>query len=438
MYLYDHIAGVLTVIAHVFLYFILIRYHRIPTIIIIALSIVFSILLAVVITITGYPEWNNILLLLFLLSLGFMQNKISFMQNLYFAFLSMISITFTKIFVVEFFFQLFMLSSFNLYLWTASVIHLAVAILIFIGIFLWRKQIQSFAQYIEASRLYYISYGLLFIGVILSVILTSPSTRFLAGLNERYGEISVVVAFILFLILLLIVMIGSYLAKERLIQAQEEKLNKERFDYVEKLEYMHADLASFRHDYMNILLTLDTSVKKKDLKKIEEVYYSVIAPTSKLMRNHELDIVKFAHIKVPEVKSVLSVKVISAQQQGLKVSVDIPQAIEAIRMPIVDYVRVISVLVDNAIEEAMMSEEKKVQIALFEMEDAQYFIVENSCQQKEIDLQRIYEKRNSSKNKKRGYGLFSLQRILNQTNEAMLETAFDGSYFTQTFILKKL
>lgn len=436
MYIYDPIAGVLTGIGHVILYLLLIRHNRMPYKIMITLSLIFTVLLGVVVTVTGYPEWNSILSLLFLLSLGLMQNNISFMQNLYFAFVSLISITFTKIFFVELVFQLFMLSPFNLYLWTTGVIHLLVTIVIVIGIFLWRKQIQYFAEYIEESKLYYISYGLLFIGFILSLILTAPSTRFLAVVNERYGEISVIAAFILFMILLLIAIIGAYLAKERLMQEQEEKLNEERLDYVEKLEFMHTDLASFRHDYMNILLALDTSVRAKNLQQIEEIYYGVIAPTSTLMNNHELDIVKFSHIKIPEVKSVLSVKVIAAQQQDIKVMVDIPQVIENLKMPIIDFIRVMSILVDNAMEESIVSDEKNVQIAFFEMDRDQYFIVKNSCQQKEININRLYEKHYSSKNGKRGYGLFSLKRMLGQMDTATLETTFIAPYFTQTLILK--
>lgn len=437
MYVYDLIAGVLAGICHVVLYLLLIRYDRMPYKMMIILSIVFTILLGFVVTVTGYPEWNSILLLLFLLSLGLMQNELSFMQNLYFALISLIGITFARKFIMEFMFQLFMASPFNLYLWTTSIMHLMIIILIGSCIVLWRKKIGRFAAYIESSRLYYISYALLFIGFLLSLILTTPSTRFLAIANERYGEMSVIIAFILFMILLLMAIVGSYLAKERFMEEQAERLNAERLDYVEKLEYMHADLANFRHDYMNILMALDTSVKAKNLQQIERIYYEVIAPTSDLMNNHELDIVKLASIKIPEVKSVLSVKVIAAQQQGIKVMIDIPQTIEKIKMPIVDFIRVISILVDNAIEEAVVSDEKKVQIAFFEMNDLMYFIVKNSCRQKEINLHRLYEKRYSNKNGKRGYGLFSLKRILKQMNTATLETTFIAPYFTQTLILKK-
>ncbi|CEH31152.1 Histidine kinase [Aneurinibacillus migulanus] len=232
-------------------------------------------------------------------------------------------------------------------------------------------------------------------------------------------------------------LISWHLTKEKILEEHQEHLDKELLDYVEKLEFMHDELASFRHDYMNVLLALEEGVRTKNLTQIEQVYYDVIAPTSKLINNRELDIVKLSRVNIPEVKSVLSVKVVTSQQQQVKVMVDIPQTIETIAMPVVTFIRAISILLDNAIEETVRSKDKMLQVAFFEMEERQYFIVRNSCRHKAIDLQQIYKKLYSSKEGNRGYGLFSLKRMIDKTDNATLETTFVAPYFTQTLILKK-
>src|SRR5699024_12169293 len=104
---------------------------------------------------------------------------------------------------------------------------------------------------------------------------------------------------------------------------------------------------------------------------IERIYHEVIAPTSKLINNRELDIIKLSHIHMPEVKSLLSVKLIDAQRKKIQVMIDIPKPIEEIAMSMVDFIRIISILVDNAIEEATHSKDKIVQLAFFEMVDKQ-------------------------------------------------------------------
>src|SRR5699024_10513066 len=140
---------------------------------------------------------------------------------------------------------------------------------------------------------------------------------------------------------------------------------------------------------------------------------------------------------VPEVKSILSTKVITAQQQRLQMSVDIPHKIEIIAMPVIDFIRIISILFDNAIEEAVHSKEKTVQFAFFEMDDSQYIVVQNSCEQEEINIEKIYDKAYSRKSVGRGYGLFSLKTLINKVDHVTLETSFQAPYFSQTLIIKK-
>ncbi|MFE4762522.1 GHKL domain-containing protein [Bacillus mycoides] len=437
MYIYDLFAILLTSMSHTFLYIQLIRYNRLSVRMLITLSAVFIILLAIVVTVTRYPELNSTIVL-FLISLGLMQNELKFKHNLYFALVSMVIITLVKMLLFDLGMKIFMLTPFNLYLWTGSIIHLIVSTLTFIGILLARKRIQKIAQYIVGSPLYYVTYILLIVGFIIELILTRPSTDFLAKLNQQYGELSYISAIVLFFILLLIVLLSSHLAKEKLVEEHEKRLDKELLDYVEKLESMHDELASFRHDYINVLLALEAGIRTKNVNEIAQVYYDVITPTLKLINDHELDIAKLSRIHIPEVRSVLRAKVGTAQQQQIKVMLDIPEKIATVSMPIVPFIRIISVLLDNAIEEAVHSEEKVLQIAFFEMDSRQYFIVRNSSKDEAIDLQKIYEKNHSSKEGARGYGLFSLKRIMNKTNNATLETTYVSPYFTQTFILKEM
>lgn len=436
MYVYDILAGILIGISHVLLYLQLIRYQRLSYPMIIALSILFTTLLAIVVTVTGYPELN-LILIFFLLSLGLMQEQLSFAHSLYFALASMVSITLVKLVFMEISMFIFMESPFNLYLWTGSLIHMIVTIVILISIVLLKNQTQRLARFMVEPLFYMISYLFFVFGIVVVVILSSPSSHFLAILNQQYGQLSYILAIILFLILLLMILIGFHLTKERMHMEQQERLDKELLDYVEKLEVLHDELASFRHDYMNVLLTLNEGVRTKNLALIEHIYDEVIAPTSKLINNNELDITKLSRIEIPEVKSVLSVKLIAAEQLNIVVMIDIPHVIRKCTVPLVDFIRMISIVVDNAIEEAAQSKDKMVQLAFFEVNEIQYFIVKNSSCHQSIDIEQIYEKRYSSKEGNRGYGLFTLKGMIDKTVNATLETSFEAPYFIQKLIFKK-
>ena len=137
----------------------------------IALSTVFIILLAIVVTVTRISELNSTIVL-FLISLGLMQNELKFKHNLYFALVSMVIITLVKMLLLDLGMKIFMLTPFNLYLWTGSIIHLIVSILTFIGILVARKRIQKSLN-IVSSPLYYVTYILLMIRFIIELIFNS-------------------------------------------------------------------------------------------------------------------------------------------------------------------------------------------------------------------------------------------------------------------------
>lgn len=429
---------ILTGLSHFFLYFYLIRYEKISSPVIVFISLVFTVLLGTIITVTGYPEFNAIVMGLFLLSLGLLQIDMTLMENIYFTVANLVSISLLKMVLVEIGTVVYLLLPLNLYMWTPNMIHMFITIIIFIAILLLRTQIGKFAQYIVTSRLYYVSYIVLTLSFVIIFLLTVPGSELLFQIYTTYGDMMYTSAFILFFILLLIVIIGSHLTKERLVQRQQAYLDKELLEYVEKLELLHDELANFRHDYVNLLLTLDEGVRTKNIAQIEQTYYDVIAPTSKLINNRELDIVKLANVQRTEVKSLLSVKVFEAQQQGVNVTLDIPLAVKEIPMPIVDFIRIISILIDNGIEAAINSEEKTLQIAFFEQGTSLYFVVRNSVTNSvAIDITNMYAKSYSTKAEERGYGLYSLKSLIEKADNVTMDTEFVGSFFTQTIIIRK-
>ncbi len=425
-------------ISHILLYLQLIRYPRLSLKLVIPLGIAFTILLVIVVTASGYPEFNIILLMFFLLSLGLLKKNLSFSKSLYFALFSMVAITLVKMVLFELFMALFIVSPFHLYVWTGNVIHFIVSVIIAFFVVISRHPVQKITQAIIDSRfLYRLSYFLLAAGLMILFILTVPAANLLSFFYEEYGTASYIAAYILFFLLLIMMLISFHLTKEQMLVEQQKRSDRELLDYVQKLERMHEDLAAFRHDYINILLALDEGIRTKNLAQIEKIYHDVVAPTAELLNNHELDIVKLSRIAIPEIKSVLSVKLAAAQQQQVKVLVDIPDKIENIRMPVLAFIRMISILLDNAVEEAVRSTEKMLQVAFFETEDCQYFVVRNSCKAQTVDLRKIYEKHYSEKEGMRGYGLFSLKRLVEKMNHVTLETTFVAPYFTQTIMIKR-
>ncbi|WP_338752637.1 GHKL domain-containing protein [Bacillus sp. FJAT-52991] len=435
----DVVAILITVLCHIIFYLNLIRYHKFSWGGLVLLNLLMIAFVFLLVSYTGYPEFNSIGAILFLLCIGLVKRKqgLTFIQSFYFASISLFIISLAKTVVSQILLKLLLLSSLNVYVGSFSIIHLLSAAFIFLVIVVKREKISNIADYLIQSPFYYVSYAFLLLGNFLLIILSSPSINALDGFNKKY---SYAIAVLLFLVLLLFFFLSSHLFKEKIIQARKETADQELLSYTEKLEVMHEELASFRHDYLNLLLSLDEGVRAKDMDLVEHVYNEMIKPTSTIINHKELELVKLARIKVPEIKSVMSVKVIAAHQKNISVIIDIPYPIDNIYIELVDFIRAISIILDNAVEEASLSKEQELTIAFFEIKDEQKFIVKNSCLHKNIDLSAIYQKKFSSKlNDKgeRGYGLFSLKRIVDSTPNISLETSFEYPYFTQILSMKK-
>ncbi|WP_100404137.1 GHKL domain-containing protein [Bacillus sp. FJAT-42315] len=428
-------------LCHIVFYVYLIGYPKFSWGGLILLSFFMTVFLVFLVSYTGYPEFNAIIPILFLLCIGLLKYKqgLTIVQSFYFASMSLFIISLAKTIIPKLLLELWLLSDLSLYASSFSIIHLLSASFILLIVVVKRESINHIADYLIQSPFYYISYVSLLLGNFLLIILSSPSMSVLNTFNQKYSDLSYVISLLLFLVLLFFFFLSSHLFKEKVIQARKETAEQELLSYTEKLEVMHEELASFRHDYLNLLLSLDEGVRARNIDLVEQVYNDIIKPTSTIMNHKELELVKLARIKVPEIKSIISVKVIAAHQKNVSVIIDTPHDIDRIYIELVDFIRAISIIVDNAVEEASLSEKRELTIAFFEMDGEQKFIVKNSCRQKSIKLSEIYQKNVSSKlndTGDRGYGLFSLKRIVDSTPIISLETVFEYPYFTQILSVK--
>lgn len=243
------------------------------------------------------------------------------------------------------------------------------------------------------------------------------------------NEMSLLVIVGLFIILGLI-NFGMYRQKKR----DEKERIQQLLDYTKEIENLVDELALFRHDYLNILLSLRLGIENKNFEMIEQIFEDVIMPTEKFVNNQTVEIARINKLRIPELKSILYMKLNHAKLQGITVSLDIPATIYKIPIDHVEYIRIFSILIDNAIESAKESLDKKIDVLILEDNGVQILQIGNSTQETVVDLTNIYEKYYTTKNvkeKERGLGLYYLLALVKRTDGVYLETQSDRHYFTQ-------
>ena len=221
------------------------------------------------------------------------------------------------------------------------------------------------------------------------------------------------------------------LLTEELQEAKDAQLSSLE-DYSQHVESLYKDIRSFRHDYTNILVSLNEAIKQEDVSEIRAIYQTVLAGTDQKFYQDAYDIGILAHLDNTAMKSILSAKLMEAQSRGIQLTVEIEEASTApVGIELLDMVTILSIFLDNAIESASLSAEKSLLVAYFEDQGEKILIIENSTVEERIQTKSIFSYGKSSKGAGRGIGLANVQKILSHYPSCRLVTTSQAFRFRQ-------
>ena len=205
--------------------------------------------------------------------------------------------------------------------------------------------------------------------------------------------------------------------------------------YTEELERQHTSIRKFKHDYQNILVSMSAFLEEGDLEGLKKYYSTKIEPTSQIISNDDLVLEKLSKIKVREIKSIFAAKLMLAQNVGISTRLEAYEIIDDIPADSVTLVRILGIILDNAIEELTKFEHGSLWVACFKNETNITFIVQNTCHTDAPDLHRIWEPGFSTKGEGRGFGLSNLLELVSSLPNATLETSIEEGKFTQILVI---
>lgn len=201
-------------------------------------------------------------------------------------------------------------------------------------------------------------------------------------------------------------------------------------DYIVQIEEMYQTVRAFKHDYANIMISMAGYIEAGDIKGLERYYVDQVYPISNQL-NRKKDAISGLHnLYNVELKSLIYVKITYAQELDIDVSLDITDKIEKINIKSVDLVRIIGILLDNAIEACQQCKEPSISFSVVKMDSDITFIIRNTYIRQNIDYSKLGSIGVSSKGERRGTGLYNIKSILNDYENVVLDTEYEN-YFTQ-------
>ena len=281
--------------------------------------------------------------------------------------------------------------------------------------------------------LYYIS----------SYILRSIPTLEYAGwisFNIEDIYINRVIIYSYFPIFLGFLLYIQYLVKEN-INRELEKIKDSQISsmsiYSEHIESLYKEIKSFRHDYTNILVSLNESIKNRDIDGIESIYDSVLLDSDKTFYNTHYDIANLVNLEDLAMKSIVSAKMFEAQSKGIRLSIEIEKVIKApASIDSIDLLKLLAIFLDNAIEASLESASPELSFVYFQEENRKIMIIENSTKQERINTKAIFNYGYSTKGNGRGIGLANVYEILSTYSRVYLKTYSNEYKFRQELVFE--
>lgn len=202
------------------------------------------------------------------------------------------------------------------------------------------------------------------------------------------------------------------------------------------LKIMHENIRIFKHDFNNIIQSIGGYVDKNDIEGLRKYYKDLLIDCKIVTSLTTLDP---NVINNPAIYNILSSKYHKASDLNILVNIEAFLNLDEIEenMRIYDFTKIFGILLDNAIEASVECNKKEINI-YFRKEvkmNRLLIIIENTYKNKDVDLDKIYEKNYTSKddNKNHGFGLFEVRKILKKYDNLNLFTTKDDEYFKQQF-----
>lgn len=231
----------------------------------------------------------------------------------------------------------------------------------------------------------------------------------------------------------------SYKKEQLLTFELEKKEIEEKYlmNYLNQVNREYKDIRKFKHDYINLLSSLEYVINQGDIDSIKSFYSDSINPSKESMKNDYSNIGALEKIKLNSLKSILAVKILQAEENNINVSLEIIDDISQ-KLLIKDtiLIRMIGIIIDNAIEETLLLDDGEIQIAIFSDKEYVYLIVKNNVRPTIEPLHVLKKEGFSTKGDNRGIGLSNLQELTENNSNIMLETQINKGFFIQKMMIK--
>lgn len=272
----------------------------------------------------------------------------------------------------------------------------------------------------KTLKILYINLFVGFLTLVLQLIITA-----------FYIDIVPLIITILSFILLIAFLTLSIYSFTRMIKLANTRRDLESAEeYNKSLEILYDKVKGFKHDFDNIISTLDGYIENDDMTGLKKYFYEV-KQDCKITNN--LSIINPRIINNPGIYSLLNNKYFKATNLGINFEFEYFLDLNKLDVNLYQLSRILGVLVDNAIEEAEKCENKIVRVSFIRenRNNRAVITIQNTYSNKDVDIEKIFNKGESGKENHSGIGLWEVKKYVKKSKNLDLFTSKTDTFFKQ-------
>ena len=225
---------------------------------------------------------------------------------------------------------------------------------------------------------------------------------------------------------------------EKDIALKQKKFEQKHLQtYTDEIVGLYNEIRGFRHDYAGMLVSMQMAIDSGDLQEIDRIYKEVLVKANQKLRSDKYTYFDLNNIADSALRSLIAQSIVYARNNDVEFTLEVKDIITRLSMDLLDLVRIMSILLNNAVEGAADSYLKQMEVAIIKMDFETVIVIQNSCKITMTPSEDLFALGFSTKGRNRGLGLNNVKEILDKYDNIILETEMEDSTFRQIIRFKR-
>lgn len=194
---------------------------------------------------------------------------------------------------------------------------------------------------------------------------------------------------------------------------------------------------TLKHDYGNIIQSLNGYIVTKEYDKLEEHVNSLLKECNAV---DDLSMINPEIFNNPAIYGIVGSKYFLADKKNIPFHIKVSTDVASICFSKPKLSRILGILLDNAIEASQKSKKPSIFLKIYydKRKCADMIQIANSYDTKiNINLVDIFKKGYSTKEIKSGIGLWEVKKLIDNTSNSQIYASIENNKFIQTILIEK-